>query len=78
VERCVQQIDATLLPLLGADENTPVGITIRFSERSGKRIAENLILDAAVDCPRHLERAKDEKPPRTVAHFTAPPGDIIN
>ena len=78
VERWVKEIDAAIQPLFHVDADTPVGIGIRVTERSGKRIAENLILDAAVDCPASFRRAEAEKPTRTVAHFGKPQGDITN
>lgn len=74
IERWVREIDATLLPLFGADSGTSVGITIRASERSGARVAEDLILNAAVACPTYFRRSQDERPTCTVAHFGAPPG----
>jgi len=76
VERWVREIDVAIGPMLGAGESSPVGITIRFTERNDKRIAANLILDAAVACPSYFERSEVER--RTVAHFDAPPGAIAN
>ncbi|MBI2358755.1 MAG: hypothetical protein HYV04_07580 [Deltaproteobacteria bacterium] len=78
VERWVQQIDDKILPVFGADETAPVVIAIRATERSGKQIAANLILDAAVDCPAQFERSKEERPRRTIADYDAPRGDISN
>jgi hypothetical protein len=78
VERWVKEIDAAIIPLLGADANTPVGVAIRVSERSGKRIAEDLVLTAAVACPAQFERSRDERPTRTIANFDAPRGGITN
>ncbi len=74
----VPEIDAAIAPMLGADADTPIGITIRVTESSGKRIAGDLILDAAVDCPAYFRRAEEETPTRTVAHLDKPPGGIIN
>ena len=78
VERWVHEIDALIVPLFDADPETPVGIAIRVSERDGKRIAEDLILDAAVACPTYFERARDEREIRTIAHFDAPRGRVTN
>jgi hypothetical protein len=78
IGRWVHEIDATLLPLLGAKAETCVGITIRASERSGARVAEDLILNAAVACPTYFKRAQDETPTRTVAHFARPQGGVTN
>ncbi|MBI3049073.1 MAG: hypothetical protein HYY76_12270 [Acidobacteria bacterium] len=78
VERRVQEIDDKILEVFGADETAPVGIAIRATERSGKQIAANLILDAAVDCPAQFERSKEERPRRTIADFDTPRGGITN
>ncbi len=78
VEKWVQEIDAALIPVFSADETTPMGVAIRVSERDGKQIPANLILDAAVACPAHFERSQDETPARTVAHFDTPRGGITN
>ena len=78
VERWVKEIDAAIQPVFHVEADTPVGIAIRVTERSGKRIAEDLILDAAVDCPAFFRRAEEEKPTRTVAHVDKPQGGITN
>ena len=76
VERWFHEIDATLGPILGADADSPVGIAIRSSERNGKEIAADLILNAALACPKYFARAQEEKPTRTVANFYEPPGGV--
>ncbi len=76
VDRWVRALDATIRPMLGADANSPVGIAIRVTERSGKQVAENLVLDAAVACPTYFKRSQDEA--RTVAHYAMPRGGITN
>jgi hypothetical protein len=78
VERWVQEIDNVILPLFGADENTPVGIAIRATERTDKQATANLILDAAVDCPAQFERSQDERPTCTIANYDTPGGGITN
>jgi hypothetical protein len=78
VEQWVRQLDAALPDLFGTDACSPVGVAIRVTERRGRGVEENLILDAAVDCPRHFKRAEDEQPTRTVVHFDAPPGNVTN
>jgi hypothetical protein len=78
VERWVHEIDASIVQIFGADEHTPVGIAIRATERSGKIVAANLILDAAVSCPAQFERSQDERPTRTIADFDTPRGGITN
>src|SRR5258705_4226658 len=62
----VQGIDDKILEVFGADENSPVGVAIRATERTDKRATANLILDAAVDCPAQFERSQDERPTRTI------------
>jgi hypothetical protein len=78
VERWVQEIDRRILPVFSTDENTPVGIAIRATERTDKRTSANLLLDAAVDCPAQFERSQDERPVRTIADFDIPRGGIRN
>lgn len=78
VESWVQEIDKRILPVFGADENTPVGIAIRATERTDKQATANLILDAAVDCSAHFERSRDERPTRTIADFDTPRGGVTN
>jgi hypothetical protein len=77
VDRWVQEIDDKILRVFNA-EAAPVGIAIRATERAGKRIADSLILDAAIACPAQLERSQAERPVRTVAEFGTPKGDIAN
>jgi hypothetical protein len=76
IERLAHDLETTLVPLLGADEETPMGIAIRASEQRG--IAENLILDAAVACPSQFEHSQGDRPTRTVIHFGRPQGGITN
>ena len=78
VERWVHEIDKRIRRVFGADENTPVGIAIRASERTDKQTTANLILDAAVDCAAHFERSRDERPTRTIADFDTPRGGVTN
>jgi len=78
VEHWTRQLDAALPDLFGTDEKSPVGVVIRVTERRGRGVEENLILDAAVDCPRHFKRAEDEQPTRTVVHFDTPQGGVSN
>lgn len=76
IERWVHELDAALLLIFGGDENTPIGITIRATERTGKGIAEALMLNAAVACPAQLQRSTEEEPRRTIATFAKPEGGI--
>ena len=78
IERWVEELDAAIQPIFHVETETPVGITIRVTERSGKRLEEYLILDAAVACPTYFRRAEEETPARTVAHLDRPRGGIVN
>ena len=78
VEPWIHEIDKRILPVFGADENTPIGIAIRATDRTDKQSTANLILDAAVDCSAHFEGSRDERPTRTIADFDAPRGGITN
>src|SRR6478672_2472189 len=78
MERWVEELDAAIQPIFHVETETPVGITVRVTERSGKRLAEDLVLDAAVDCPTYFRRAEEECPTRTVAHLDKPSGGIVN
>jgi hypothetical protein len=78
IERWVKRIDKAILRTVEADATSAVGVTIRVTERAGKRIADSLILDAAVDCPTRFRRAQEERPTRTVAHVRKPQGDVTN
>lgn len=78
VDRWTHEIDATLLPLLGANVASPMGIAISASERTARGIAEQLILDAAVACPARFGESQDARPVCTVADFSAPSGGITN
>jgi len=78
VERWVHEIDRRIRRVFGADEDTPVGMAIRATERTDKQTASNLILDAAVDCSTNFERARGERPTRTIADFDMPRGGITN
>jgi hypothetical protein len=74
IERWVQEIDDRILEVFGADENTPVGVAIRATERTDRQATANLILDAAVGCPAQFERSQDERPTCTIANFDTPSG----
>src|SRR5262249_54949675 len=72
VEQWKHDIEATLLPLLGANGTTPAGVAIRTSDRDRAGVAEALILNAAVDCQIYFTRARQEEPTCTVVHTAAP------
>lgn len=71
-------IETMLLPLPGVDATSPVGVAIWVSERADNRIAQDLILNAAVAWPTYFKRAQHERPTRTVVHVAAPSGKIAN
>jgi len=78
VERWIDQIDEAVLPVFDADETTPMGVAIRATERTDKQTTASLVLDSAVDCARHFERSKDERPVRTIAEFAVKAGRVAN
>lgn len=78
VDHWVHELEKNIVPVFGIDENTPVGIAVRATERTDKQATASLILDAAVACPAQFERSKEERPIRTIADFDAPKGSITN
>jgi hypothetical protein len=66
IQKIARDLDAAVVSSVGADENTAIGVVVRVSDRGGKKITGNLVLDAAVACPAEFERSQNARPRRSV------------